>query len=123
MMSMSSAYGPGSSRSGPTGPACCGCRRRHPHPGPTQVVAVHAAGAGGRVAGERHAGAGVLAGVAEDHRLHVDRGAQVAGDALLAAVQLGAQGVPGTEHRLDRTEQLFAGSCGKCAPCEVMISS
>ena len=77
--------------------------------GRLKVVAVHAAGAGGRVAGERHAGAGVLAGVAEDHRLHVDRGAQVAGDALLAAVQLGARGVPGTEHRLDRTEQLFAG--------------
>ena len=71
-----------------------------------QVVAVHADRAGGRVAGERHAGAGVLAGVAEDHRLDVDSSAEVAGDAFLAAVKLGAGGVPGPEHGLDCAHQL-----------------
>ena len=42
--------------------------------------------AGGGVAGERDAGAGVVALVAEHHRLDVDRGAEVVGDVLHAAV-------------------------------------
>jgi hypothetical protein len=58
--------------------------------GVLQVVAVDALGAGARVAGERDAGARVHAQVAEDHRDHVDGGAEVGRDALLAAVEDGA---------------------------------
>ena len=74
-----------------------------------QVVAVDAGVAGGGVAGEAHARAGGLAEVAEDHRLHVDRGAQVVGDALAATVELGALGVPAAEDRLDGHVHLTAG--------------
>src|SRR6266545_2695221 len=45
-----------------------------------QVVAVGVRVAVGGVAGERHAGAGVVALVAEHHRLDVDRGAEIIGD-------------------------------------------
>ena len=47
-----------------------------------QEVAVGSALAGRRVARERHARAGVVALVAEHHRLHVHRGAEIVGDAL-----------------------------------------
>ncbi len=67
--------------------------------GVLQVVAVDALVAAGGVAGEGDAGAGVGAEVAEDHRADVDGGAEVAGDALLAAVELGAVAVPGVEDR------------------------
>ena len=73
-----------------------------------QVVAVDALRAGGRVAGERDAGAGVGAEVAEDHRHHVDRGAEVGRDALLAAVEHGAVGVPRVEDRVDGQVELLA---------------
>lgn len=62
-----------------------------------QVVAVDALLAAGGVAGEGDAGAGVGAEVAEDHGADVDGGAEVAGDALLAAVELGALAVPALE--------------------------
>ncbi len=77
--------------------------------GVLQVVAVDAGTAGRRIAGEGHAGAGVHAEVAEHHRADVHRGAEVAGDALLAAVELGAVAVPGLEHRADRQVHLLAG--------------
>ncbi len=73
-----------------------------------QVVAVDALVAAGRVAGEGDAGAGVGAEVAEDHRADVDGGAEVAGDALLAAVELGPVGVPGVEDRADGEVHLLA---------------
>ena len=73
-----------------------------------EVVAVHALGAAGGVAGEADAGAGVHAAVAEHHRLHVDRGAEVLGDLLLAAVQPGAVGVPGVEDRARGQVELLA---------------
>ena len=73
-----------------------------------QVVAVHALGAAGGVAGERDAGAGVHAAVAEHHRLHVDRGAEVLGDPLLAAVEPRAVGVPGVEDGAHRQVELLA---------------
>ena len=59
-----------------------------------------------RVARERDAGAGVVALVAEHHRLDVDRGAEVVGDALHAAVVTRAAAVPRLEHRLDRVPEL-----------------
>ena len=85
-----------------------------------EVVAVHALGAGRRVAGERDARAGVHAAVAEHHRLHVDRGAEVLGDPLLAAVERGRgrcsrsrrpRGWPGRAARAGP-----AGSPGRRAP-------
>ena len=57
--------------------------------------------AGGGVAGEAHAGAGVFAHVAEHHGADVDCGAQVVGDALTATVDACALGVPGAENGLD----------------------
>lgn len=77
--------------------------------GVLEVVAVDARVAAGRVAGEGDAGARVGTEVAEDHGTDVDGGAQVAGDALLAAVELGAVGVPGVEDRLDGEVHLLAG--------------
>ena len=73
-----------------------------------QVVAVDAGVAGGGVAGEAHAGAGVFTHVAEHHGADVDGGAQVVGDALAAAVDAGALGVPGAEHGLDAHVHLGA---------------
>jgi hypothetical protein len=77
--------------------------------GVLQVVAVDALGAGARVPGEGDAGARVHAQVAEDHRHHVHGGAQVGGDALLAAVEDSAGRVPGVEHGLDGQVQLLPG--------------
>ncbi len=73
-----------------------------------EVVAVDALGAGGGVAGEGDAGAGVLAEVAEHHAADVDRGAQVVRDALLAAVEPGPVAVPGVEDRVDGEVHLLA---------------
>ena len=80
-----------------------------------QVVAVDALLAGGRVAGEADAGAGVGAEVAEDHRAHVHRGAEVVRDPLAAPVDPGAVGVPRLEHRLIARSSCSRGSCGKAA--------
>ena len=77
--------------------------------GVLEVVAVGPLLAGARVAGERDAGAGVVADVAEHHRDHVDGRAEVGRDTLLATVEDGAVGVPGVEHRLDRHVQLLPG--------------
>ena len=71
-----------------------------------QVVAVRAGHAGGRVAGERDAGAGGLAEVAEHHRADVHRRAEVVRDPLPPPVQPGPLGVPGVEDRPHRQVQL-----------------
>ena len=78
-----------------------------------QVVAVDAGVAGGGVAGEAHAGAGVFAHVAEHHGADVDGGAQVVGDALAAAVDAGTLGVPGAEDGLDTHVHLGARILGE----------
>ena len=57
--------------------------------GVDEEVAVGARRAGRGVAGERHAGAGPIVAVAEHHRLHVHRGAEVVGDPLPPPVGLG----------------------------------
>ena len=72
-----------------------------------EEVAVGHVLAGRRVAGERDTGAGVVALVAEHHRLHVDRGAEVVGDLLHPAVVARAAAVPGLEHGLDRVAELL----------------
>ena len=73
-----------------------------------EVVAVEALRAGRRVAGERDARAGVVSPVAEHHRADVDRGAEVVGDALLAAIERGALGVPRVEDGQHRHVELLA---------------
>ncbi len=73
-----------------------------------QVVAVHALVAAGGVTGEGDTRTGVGAEVAEDHGTDVDRGAEVAGDALLAAVELGPVGVPRVEDGLYGQVHLLA---------------
>ena len=72
-----------------------------------QELAVELLHAVGRVAGERHAGAGVVAGVAVDHRLHVDGGAPLGRDVVLAAVDDRAVVHPGAEHGADGALQLI----------------
>ena len=74
-----------------------------------EEVAVGRVLTGCGVAGERDAGAGVVALVAEHHRLDVDRGAEVVVDLLHAPVDEGALAVPGAEHRLDGEPQLGRG--------------
>ena len=63
--------------------------------------------AGRRVAREGHAGAGVVAHVAEDHGDDVDGGAQVVRDLELVAVVDGALAHPGVEDGLDRQLELL----------------
>ena len=72
-----------------------------------EEVAVRLVLAGGRVAGEADAGAAVVVAVAEHHRLHVDRGAEVVADPLADAVGDRAGAVPAAEHGLDRAAQLL----------------
>ena len=74
-----------------------------------QELAVELLDAVGRVARERDAGAGVVARVAVDHRLHVDGGAPLGRDVVLAAVDDGAVVHPGAEHGADGAHQLVPG--------------
>ena len=75
--------------------------------GVDQVLAVDGLLAGAGVAGERHAGAGGVAHVAEDHGHDVDRGAQVVGDALVVAVVERALAVPALEDGLGGQAELL----------------
>ena len=70
----------------------------------------------GRVAGEGDSGAGVLAHVAEHHRLYVHRRPHVVGDAMHAAVVDGAAAVPAAEYGLDCAPQLLPGVIGEGMP-------
>ncbi len=63
--------------------------------------------AGGGVAGEGDAGAGLVAGVAEDHGLHADGGAPFGGDVVFAAIDDGAVVHPGAEDGADGAFQLL----------------
>ena len=63
--------------------------------------------AGGGVTGERNAGAGGVAHVAERHHLDVDGSTPGVGDVMIHTVDVGTRVVPGTEHSLDRLEELF----------------
>ena len=74
-----------------------------------QVLAVEGFLAGGWVAGETHAGGGSIAHVAEDHGLHVHRGAQVIRDVVHLAVVDGAGVEPGAEHGVARHGELLDG--------------
>ena len=78
-----------------------------------EVLAKQGLFAGGGVAGEGDAGAGVFIEVAEHHRLHVDGGAPAVGDVVHAAIDVGAGVVPGAEHGLDGLHQLRLGVGGE----------
>ena len=78
-----------------------------------EEVAVGSALARRRVARERDAGAGVVALVAEHHRLHVDGGAEIVGDLLHPAVVARAPAVPRLEHGFDRVAELLFGIVGE----------
>ena len=86
----------------------CGCPPRRPRPGRwsgTRRRAPCSPSIG--VAGERDAGAGVVAHVAEHHRHDVHGRAQVVGDLLVVAVDVGPLAEPRGEHGLDRQVQLL----------------
>ena len=72
-----------------------------------QELAVELLRAGRRASGEADAGRRSIAGVAEHHLLHVDRGADVVGDVVDAAVFLRARILPGAEHRVARALELL----------------
>jgi hypothetical protein len=78
-----------------------------------QVLAHHLLIAGGRVAGEGHACAGVFAHVAEDHRHDVDGRAQVIGDGCGLAVIHSLLAHPGFEHSLGGQFHLLVNILGK----------
>ena len=89
-----------------------------------EEVAVGLVLAGGGVAGEADAGAGVVVAVAEHHRLHVDRGAEVVADALAHAVGDGPGAVPadGTRPR-SRPAAAPADPAGTaCRSCSLTTS-
>ncbi len=69
--------------------------------------------AGGGVAGEGDAGAGVLVQVAEDHRHDVDGSAPGIGDVVLLAVVVGARIVPGAEDGANGLLELDNGIGGE----------
>ena len=72
-----------------------------------EVLAVELLLAGGRVAGERNAGAGGVAHVAKDHALDVDGSAPVRRDIVHAAVINRTRVVPGAENSLDGFHELY----------------
>ena len=75
--------------------------------GVNQKFAVEYILAVGRIAGERHAGTGVVAGVTEHHRLHVHGRSPFLGNVVFAAINNRAIVHPRTEHGADRAVELF----------------
>ena len=86
-----------------------------------QIVAIENLFARARVAREANARAGIVAGVAEHHLLHVDAGAKQPGDLLDAAIGGSLLGHPRTEYRADRSPQLLHGIFGKRLPCLFLV--
>src|SRR5262249_43275238 len=77
-----------------------------------QPLAEEALLSGRWIASERDAGAGAFTEVAEDHRLHVARGAPALREIVHAAVDLGARVVPALEDRTDRAPELLVRVVG-----------
>ena len=71
--------------------------------------------ASGGIAGECYAGGAVFAHIAVDHRLHVDSGAPVVGDALDFAVADRAVALPRREDGADGAVELFFRVFGEAA--------
>ncbi len=78
-----------------------------------EELAVELVLAAGGVAREGHAGAAVVAAVAVDHGLDVDRGAPVVGDVVHAAVGDGAVVAPAAEDGADGAPELGARVVGE----------
>ncbi len=78
-----------------------------------QVFTHHFLIAGGRVAGEGHAGAGVIAHVPEDHRHDIDGSAEIIGDVGGFAVIHGALAHPRFEHGLGGQFHLLVDILGE----------
>ena len=76
--------------------------------GVREVVAVGTGLAGRRIPGEADPGPRRGPAIAEHHRLHVHRGADVIGNAFLAPVERGARGVPGVEDSAHGQVELLA---------------
>ncbi|MPM27061.1 hypothetical protein SDC9_73566 [bioreactor metagenome] len=74
-----------------------------------EVLAEQSLFAGGGIAGECDARAGVISRVAEDHGLDVDSGAPVIGDLVHTTIDICPGIVPGTEHGLHGLHQLDLG--------------
>ena len=72
-----------------------------------EILAVELVGAGRGIAGEGDAGGAVVAHVAEDHRLDVDRGAPIGRDVVQAAIGDGALVHPRAEDGADRAPELL----------------
>ena len=75
------------------------------------------------IAGERDAGAGVVARIAVDHRLHVDRRAPFGRDVVLAPIDDRAIVHPRAEHRTDSAHQLIPRDAGKFLPTRSLTSA
>ena len=84
--------------------------------GVDQPLAVELVLAGGRIAGEGHAGGRAVAHVAEDHALHVAGGAPLVRNAFDLAVRDGPLAVPALEHGADGAQSCCCGSSGKGWP-------
>src|SRR4051794_13318751 len=72
-----------------------------------EEIAVWTVLTGCRIAGEANARSAELVTVAEDHRLHVDRRAEVVADPFPNAIRNGPCTVPALEHRFDRATKLL----------------
>jgi hypothetical protein len=77
--------------------------------GTREVLAERPRLAGEGVATEQHTGAGTVVEVAEHHRLDRDGGAEVVGDAVVAAVPAGPTRVPRREDRAGGGAELLGG--------------
>ena len=88
-----------------------------------QIFAEQRLFAGSRVSGKRHAGAAVVAHVAEYHRLHVDGGAPAGRNVVHSSVINGARVVPRTEHGKDSRHELFFRVLRKFAALRLFVIS
>jgi len=69
--------------------------------------------AGGRVTGECNTGAAIVAHVTKGHHLNVNGSAPGVGNVVVAAVNVGAGVVPGTEDGFNSAHELFLGIRGE----------
>ena len=84
--------------------------------GVDEIFAHHLLIAGGGVAGERHAGPGVIAHIAENHGHDINSRAQVIRDALFLTVRDGALAHPGFEDGLGCQLELLVHILWKIEP-------
>ena len=86
-----------------------------------QEFAEEALAAGSGAAGERNAGAAIVAHVAEGHHLHVNGSTPGIGNIVIHAVNVGAGVVPAAENGLDSLKQLHLRVGGEIAADLLLI--